>query len=50
MDPSYRIRHVDTLETPALVFYEEKIQAEHRPDRRSCLGGYRSLAAAHQDP
>lgn len=26
MDPSYRIRDVDTLDTPALVFYEEKIR------------------------
>ena len=26
MDPSYAIEHVDDLETPALVFYEEKIR------------------------
>ena len=42
MDPSYRIRHVDTLETPALVFYEEKIQ-ENIARIGKLLGGYDRL-------
>jgi D-serine deaminase-like pyridoxal phosphate-dependent protein len=42
MDPSYRIRHIDTLETPALVFYEEKIQ-ENIARIGKLLGGYDRL-------
>jgi D-serine deaminase-like pyridoxal phosphate-dependent protein len=42
MDPSYHIRLIETLETPSLVFYEEKIR-ENIARIGKMLGGYDRL-------
>ena len=42
MDPNYRIRNVDTLDTPALVFYEEKIR-QNIARMGEILGGFGRL-------